>query len=184
MSGDEHPSLTNRHWRDAAPPLFTKEQLESSSGTATSLDMATLLAVFTFVGVVVHCPHTFVHPTRSACMHALRPSRHVSGFLRGASAVEPAPNLLCRTERRTRAARHRGPAACMAACRCRAYKASGPQANSKGRLTLWRTTIWLVGITRLFGPCGLKSTPHKGILKGDSAPLVTWLSPSLSPWLE
>ena len=53
MSGDEHPSMTKTHWRDAAPPLFTKEQLESSSGTATSLDMATLLALFAFVGVVV-----------------------------------------------------------------------------------------------------------------------------------
>ena len=56
MSGDEHPSLTKSHWRDVAPPLFTKEELGSSSGTATPLDMATLLALFAFVGVVVRCP--------------------------------------------------------------------------------------------------------------------------------
>ena len=56
MSGDEHPSLTKSHWRDVAPPLFTKEELGSSSGTAPPLDMATLLALFAFVGVVVRCP--------------------------------------------------------------------------------------------------------------------------------
>ena len=45
MSGDEHPSATASHWRDANPPLFTKERLETSSGTSTSFDTATLLAL-------------------------------------------------------------------------------------------------------------------------------------------
>ena len=52
MSGDEHPSTTASHWRDTNPPLFTKERLETSSGTSTSFDTATLLALFVFVGVV------------------------------------------------------------------------------------------------------------------------------------
>ena len=130
MSGDEHPSTTASHWRDTNPPLFTKERLETSSGTSTSFDTATLLAVFVFVGVVVLAHYR----PGSARMHALSPSRPVSGVLRGTSAVESATNLLCGAERPTRAARQRGPAAPMAACQCLDDKASGPQANGKGRL--------------------------------------------------
>ena len=132
MSGDEHPSATASHWRDANPPLFTKERLETSSGTSTSFDTATLLALFVFVGVVVLAHYR----PGSARMHALSPSRPVSGVLRGTSAVESATNLLCGAERPTRAARQGGPAAPMAACQCLDDKASGPQANGKGRLIL------------------------------------------------
>ena len=131
MSGDEHPSTTASHWRDTNPPLFTKERLETSSGTSASFDTATLLALFVFVGVVVLAHYR----PGSARMHALSPSRPVSGVLRGTSAVESATNLLCRAERPTRAHQGQGgPAASMAACQCLDDKASGPQANGKGRL--------------------------------------------------
>ena len=132
MSGDEHPSTTASHWRDTNPPLFTKERLETSSGTSTSFDTATLLAFFVFVGIVVLAHNR----PGSARMHALSPFRPVSGVLRGTSAVESATNLLCRAERPSRAARQGGPAAPMAACQCLDDKASGPQANGKGRLIL------------------------------------------------
>ena len=71
MSGDEHPSTTASHWRDTNPPLFTKERLETSSGTSTSFDTATLLALFVFVGVVVLAHYR----PGSARMHALSHSR-------------------------------------------------------------------------------------------------------------
>ena len=67
MSGDEQPSTTASHWRDANPALFTKERLEASSGTSTSFDTATMLALFVFVGVVVLAHYSA--QDQPVCMH-------------------------------------------------------------------------------------------------------------------
>ena len=129
-------AMREEHERMASePPLFTKEQLGGGGGGAasSSLDMATLLALIAFVGVVVTCPHTHFSPlSQPACKHSPL-TRLTSGLLRGASTVESTSNLLCRTERRTRAA-----------CQRRDHEARGPQANGKSRLTLCPRTIMLV----------------------------------------
>ena len=129
-------AMREEHERMASePPLFTKEQLGGGGGGAasSSLDMATLLALIAFVGVVVTCPHAHFSPlSQPACKHSPL-TRLTSGLLRGASTVESTSNLLCRTERRTRAA-----------CQRRDHEARGPQANGKSRLTLCPRTIMLV----------------------------------------
>jgi len=64
-------AMREEHERMASePPLFTKEQLGGGGGGAasSSLDMATLLALIAFVGVVVFCAaQALWNPRRTFC---------------------------------------------------------------------------------------------------------------------